>query len=150
MAEAARGQLSIGEVANRVGMTTSRIRYYERRGLLPPPARRSGKRRYDERIVRRLALIDAAQRVRFRLDEIEDLLVSRDAPAQERLRRLALRKLPEIEALIDQATTVAALLRFCANCTCASIDECRLLEERSQSSSPERRPATFPSRGPAL
>jgi DNA-binding transcriptional MerR regulator len=124
------GGLSIGEVARRAEMAASRIRYYERRGLVPPPERRSGKRRYDPRVLRRLAIIDAAQRVGFTLDEIGDLLASRDAPAHERLRRLALRKLPEIETLIDRATTVQQLLRFCADCTCNSIDECRLLDER--------------------
>ena len=122
--------LSIGEVARRAGMAVSRIRYYERRGLIPPPERQSGKRRYGAGVLRRLAIIDAAQRVGFSLDEIGDLLGSRDGPAHERLRRLALRKLPEIEALIDRATTVQQLLRFCGDCTCRSIDECRLLDER--------------------
>jgi MerR family redox-sensitive transcriptional activator SoxR len=57
------GGLSIGEVARRAEMAASRIRYYERRGLVPPPERRAGKRRYDARVLRRLAIIDAAQRV---------------------------------------------------------------------------------------
>ena len=38
MSEIAR-QLVIGEVAERAGMNTSRIRYYEGRGLLPEPER---------------------------------------------------------------------------------------------------------------
>ena len=37
-------QLAIGAVAERSGMSTSRIRYYEARGLLPTPERVSGKR----------------------------------------------------------------------------------------------------------
>lgn len=111
-------------------MAASRIRYYEKRGLLAPPDRDSGRQRYSSRVLRRLTIIDAAQRVGFSLDEIADLLGSRDGPAHERLRRLALRKLPEIEALIDRATTVQGLLRFCGDCTCNSIDECRLLDER--------------------
>jgi MerR family redox-sensitive transcriptional activator SoxR len=130
VSDGARG-LSIGEVGRRAEMAPSRIRYYEKRGLVPPPERHSGKRRYGPSVLRRLAIIDAAQRVGFSLDEIRDLLGSRDGPAHERLRRLALRKLPEIEALIARATTVQQLLRFCADCTCDSIDECRLLDERA-------------------
>jgi MerR family redox-sensitive transcriptional activator SoxR len=125
-------RLSIGQAADRSGMTASRIRYYETRGLLDAPERSSGKRRYPPRVLRRLAIIEAAQRVGFSLDEIHDLLGSRKGPAHERLRRLALRKLPEIDALILRATTVQQLLQFCGECTCGSIDECRLLEERTQ------------------
>lgn len=130
MPDAAR-RLSIGEVAERSGMTASRIRYYETRRLIDPPERNSGKRRYPPRVLRRLAIIDAAQRVGFSLEEIGDLLGSRHGPAHERLRRLALRKLPEIDALILRATTVQQLLQFCGDCRCKSIDECRLLEERT-------------------
>jgi DNA-binding transcriptional MerR regulator len=125
-------RLSIGEVARRSGMAASRIRYYETRGLLPQPERSSGKRRYAPRVLRRLAIIDAAQRVGFSLEEIHDLLGSRHGPAHERLRQLALRKLPEIDELILRATTVQQLLQFCGDCRCRSIDECRLLEERTK------------------
>jgi DNA-binding transcriptional MerR regulator len=47
-------------------------------------------------VLRRLAIIDAAQRVGFTLEEIRDLLSSREGRAHERLRDLALLKLPEI------------------------------------------------------
>jgi MerR family redox-sensitive transcriptional activator SoxR len=124
-------RLPIGEVARRAGMSSSRVRYYERRGLLDPPERTAGRRRYHPRVLRRLAIIDAAQHVGFSLEEIKDLLGSRDGPAHERLRRLALHKLPEIDELIIRATAVQQLLRFCGDCRCRSIDECKLLEERT-------------------
>src|SRR5690606_37273051 len=54
--------LTIGQVADRAGIATSRIRYYERIGVLPPAERVAGRRRYGEETVRRLSLIDAAQR----------------------------------------------------------------------------------------
>ena len=84
-----RRELAIGEVAERAGMSASRIRYYEARGLLPQPERVSGKRRYGPDVLRRLAIIDSAQRVGFGLEEIRDLLASRDELAHERLRQLA-------------------------------------------------------------
>lgn len=109
-------------------MSTSRIRYYEGRGLIAAPERVSGKRRYAPDVVRRLSLIDAAQRVGFTLDEVGDLLADRGvAPAHERLRALALLKLPEIEQLIARASTVQRLLKICSECSCESIDACPLL-----------------------
>jgi MerR family redox-sensitive transcriptional activator SoxR len=123
-------QLAIGEVAARSGMNASRIRFYEARGVLPVPDRVAGKRRYTPDILRRLAIIDAAQRVGFTLDEIRDLLGSREEPAHERLRQLALMKLPELDELIERATSVRRLLKVCSRCSCESIDVCRMFDDR--------------------
>lgn len=123
-------QMAIGEVAERAGMSTSRIRYYETRGLLPEPERAAGKRRYDVGVFRCLAIIDAAQRVGFTLEEIRDLLGSRDELAHERLRDLALLKLPELDDLIARATSVRRVLKICSRCNCESIDVCRMFDER--------------------
>ena len=62
--------LTIGEVARRAGVRASAIRYYEEAGLLPAPERVGGKRRYDEGILRRLAIIGGAKRAGFTLREI--------------------------------------------------------------------------------
>lgn len=121
-------ELAIGEVAQRAGMSTSRIRY-EARGLLPEPERSAGKRRYTEVVFRRLAIIDAAQRVGFTLEEIRDLLGARDQPAHERLRQLAMLKLPELDDLIARATSVRRVLKICSRCNCESIDVCRMFDE---------------------
>jgi MerR family transcriptional regulator, redox-sensitive transcriptional activator SoxR len=123
-------QMPIGEVAERAGMSASRIRFYEARGLLPEPDRAGGKRRYGREVLRRLAIIDAAQRVGFTLAEIRDLLGSRDELAHERLRELALLKLPELDDLIARATSVRRVLKVCSHCNCDSIDVCRMFDER--------------------
>ncbi len=126
-------RLAIGEVSQRAGMSASRIRYYEARGLLPEPERLAGKRRYSEDVLRRLGIIDAAQRVGFSLQEIGDLLGSRDQPAHERLRELAVLKVPELDDLIARASAVRRLLSFCSECDCASIDACLMFDEQSLS-----------------
>jgi DNA-binding transcriptional MerR regulator len=123
-------QMAIGEVAERAGMSASRIRYYEARSLLPEPERAAGQRRYGEDVFRRLAIIDAAQRVGFTLEEIRDLLGARDELAHERLRELALLKLPELDDLIARATSVRRVLKICSRCNCESIDVCRMLDDR--------------------
>jgi DNA-binding transcriptional MerR regulator len=122
-------QLAIGQVAQRAGMSTSQIRYYERRGLLAEPERVAGKRRYTEDIFRRLAIIDAAQRVGFTLEEIRDLLGSRDQPAHERLRHLAVLKVPELDDLIARASSVRRVLKMCSKCSCESIDVCHMFDD---------------------
>ncbi|MBV9311621.1 MAG: MerR family transcriptional regulator [Solirubrobacterales bacterium] len=122
--------MAIGEVAERAGMSTSRIRYYEARGLLLEPERVAGQRRYGEEVLRRLAIIDAAQRVGFTLGEIRDLLGWRDQPAHERLRQLALLKLPQLDDLITRARSVRRMLEICSKCNCESIDVCRMFDDR--------------------
>ena len=79
---------------------------------------------------RRLAIIDAAQRVGFTLEEIRDLLGSRDQPAHERLRQLAMLKLPELDDLIARATSVRRVLKMCSRCDCESIDVCHMFDDR--------------------
>jgi len=122
--------LAIGEVGARAGMSASRIRYYEARGVLPEPERVAGKRRYTPEVLRRLAIVEAAQRVGFSLDEIRDLLGSRDEPAHERLRQLAMSKLPALDELIERASAVRRVLKLCSTCSCESIDVCRMFDDR--------------------
>jgi redox-sensitive transcriptional activator SoxR len=125
----AKATLTIGEVARRAGVRASRIRYYESITLLPVPERASGRRRYTEDVLRRLTIITAAQRVGFTLDEIRELLGSGKRPPHERLRALAIHKLPEIDALIERALTVRRLLDTCSVCRCKSLDECLILND---------------------
>src|SRR3954453_18726501 len=99
-------QMRIGEVASRAGIRVSQIRYYEDIGLLPAPDRVSGQRRYDARVLRRLAVIDVAQRAGLSLSEIRELLQHGEQPVAGPLRDLAERRLPEIDALIERAQRV--------------------------------------------
>lgn len=123
--------LTIGEVAARAGINTSRIRYYERVGVLPKPERTSGQRRYGEDVLNRLAIVDVAQRAGLSLDEIRDLTGpdNRGAHAGARVRELAERKLPDIEALIARAQAVKAWLQVARSCDCATVDICRLFTD---------------------
>jgi MerR family redox-sensitive transcriptional activator SoxR len=124
------GQLTIGELARRAGRPPSTIRYYESVGVLPEPERLSGRRRYPPEMIRRLAVIDTAQRAGLSLDEITELLGARpdDTAAIERLRTIAERKLPEVEALIERAAVVRRWLEAASACECPSLDECALFE----------------------
>jgi len=72
--------MRIGEVAHQAGVRASLIRYYEDIELLPEPGRVSGQRRYNSSVLRRLAVIDTAQRAGLSLDEIRELLRAGNAP----------------------------------------------------------------------
>jgi DNA-binding transcriptional MerR regulator len=63
------------QVAARAGVNVQTLRYYERRGLLPAPARLgSGYRSYDLGAVRTVRFVKRAQRLGFSLEEIDALL----------------------------------------------------------------------------
>ena len=120
------GQMRIGEVARRAGVRVSLLRYYEDIGLLPEPDRVSGQRRYDPSVLRRLEVIDVAQRAGLALGEIRELLEHGDDPPSVRLRALAGRRLPEVDALIDRARQMRTWLEAATGCGCRSIEACRL------------------------
>jgi len=120
--------MRIGEVAEQAGVRTSLIRYYEQIGLLPAPERVSGQRRYDPSVLRRLAVIDVAQRAGLSLDEITELVGAGSEPMSDDLRAIAARKLPEIDALIDRAQRVRTWLEIATGCDCQTIDECALFD----------------------
>jgi len=105
MMGAAMTELRIGAVARGAGLQPSAIRYYERVGLLVPPPRVGGRRRYDPGVLHRLAVIAVAQQASFTIEEIRTLLHGFDAdtPAAARWRALTECKPREIEALIARA-----------------------------------------------
>lgn len=75
--------LKIGELAARTGYTVEAIRYYEREGLLPAPARSVGNYRlYRGAHLERLQFIRHCRSLDMALDDIRSLLTFRDRPDQ--------------------------------------------------------------------
>jgi MerR family transcriptional regulator, redox-sensitive transcriptional activator SoxR len=123
--------MTIGAVAALSGKRPSSIRYYEQIGLLPPAARVSGRRIYGPDTVRTLAVIETGQRAGLTLDEIGALLAATpdDQAAIERLRELAITKLPQVEELIERTEIVRNWLEAAVRCECPSLDECPLFDD---------------------
>ena len=123
--------MTIGAVAEQAGRRPSAIRYYEQIGLLPPAARTSGRRVYGPDTVRTLAVIETGQRAGLTLDEIRALLAASpdDQAAIERLREVAIRKLPQVKELIERTEIVRDWLEAAARCECPSLDECPLFDD---------------------
>jgi DNA-binding transcriptional MerR regulator len=116
-ATAVRG-LRVAELAAAVGVSADTVRYYERAGLLPEPARTaSGYRSYDAGAVDRLRFIQGGQRLGLRLADIRDLLAVRDTgtcpcePAEQFLRR----RLAEVDDEIARLEALRAEMRAMAD-----------------------------------
>lgn len=117
------GRLTIGEVARRSGVTATTLRYYEQIGLLAPPARVGGQRRYDDAVLTRLEIIDLCKTAGFALDEIQRLFAD-DAPGRPASRALAQAKLAEIDARCESLARARAVIEWAMRCSCPSIDAC--------------------------
>lgn len=109
--------LRVGELAKTAGVAPDTVRYYERAGLLPPPARTAGGyRAYDANAVDRLKFIQGAQRLGLRLRDIADLLAVRDTgicpcePAEALLRRRLADLDAEMARLAALRTQMVAML----------------------------------------
>ena len=71
--------LTVSKLASQVGTSSDTLRYYERIGLLPEPARSpAGYRLYDDDAIERVRFIKRAQRFGLRLEEIGELLSIRE------------------------------------------------------------------------
>jgi DNA-binding transcriptional MerR regulator len=72
--------MKIGEIANRAGVTVDTVRFYERVGVLPPPARtESGYRDYEPDTVERIQRTRELQAIGFTLTDAVDALAAHDA-----------------------------------------------------------------------
>ena len=117
---------SISDVAKQIGLRPSAIRYYEQIGILPPPQRVSGQRRYDVTVLHRLVLIQRARQTGFTLDEIRQLFFGfRDGtPPSVRWQRLKSRKIVELDAMLEHIQTMRDLLEQQGKCRCEALEEC--------------------------
>ena len=117
--------LTIGEVAARLGIATSALRYYERRGLVVADTRRSGQRRYSEATVRRLVFVQMLQYAGLSLDEIEGVLAAGD---NAEWKGIARRRLAQLDADIARLTHARELLDLALHCRFDHpLDECRVM-----------------------
>ncbi|GFG69388.1 MerR family transcriptional regulator [Mycolicibacter senuensis] len=117
------GSLTIGEVASRSGVAATTLRYYEQVGLLAPPRRVGGQRRYDPAVLARLEILGLCKSAGFALAEIR-LLFGDDAPGRPVTRALARAKLAEIDAQLEALERARGVIEWGMRCTCPSIDAC--------------------------
>jgi DNA-binding transcriptional MerR regulator len=118
--------MKIGQLARSANLTASAIRYYEKCGLLPAPQRLGGQRRYPSDALDRVLLIRFASDMGFTLSEIKLFLsgLRDNTPVGPRWKKLAARKLTEVDQSIARSLKLKSLLQGLSHCHCASLQQC--------------------------
>ena len=118
--------MKIGELARRANLNASAIRYYEKVDLLAPPQRLGGQRRYPSDALDRVLLIRFATDMGFTLTEIKLFLsgLRDNAPVGPRWKKLATRKLVEVDQNIASSLKLKSLLQGLLRCHCPSLQFC--------------------------
>jgi len=122
-------QLTIGQVAERSGVSPSAIRFYEARGLIGSTRTAGNQRRYDTGTLRRIAFVRAAQRVGLTLEEIGDALATLPAgrtPTKADWSRLSASWRSRLDAQIERIERLRDNLDGCIGCGCLSLRTCAL------------------------
>ena len=122
-------RLSIGQVANRTGLSISAIRYYEMEGLVTPYRNSGGQRRFLASDIRRLSFVLIAQQLGFPLKEIRERLKDLPqgrTPTKKDWTRISRAFRKVLQERIDIMTRMRDRLDGCIGCGCLSLAKCAL------------------------
>ena len=121
--------LTIGELAARSGLAPSALRYYEAQGLLVSTRTAGGQRRYARSALRRVAVVQAAQRLGMSLSEVRDAMADLPpdrAPNAREWARLSKAWRVRLDARIAALQRLRDDLSGCIGCGCLSMRRCAL------------------------
>jgi len=121
--------LTIGEAADRLGVATSVLRFYETKGLITSRRTSGGQRRYARDVLRRVSFIRAAQQVGLSLSEINTSLHTlppERAPTVDEWEAFALQWRPRLNEQIRTLESIRDRLAGCIGCGCQSLDSCAI------------------------
>ena len=122
-------QLTIGQLAERAGVATSAIRFYESRGLIRAVRTTGNQRRFEQSTLRRIAFIRTAQRVGLSLHEVADALATlpeNRTPTRADWARLSRAWRPRLDEQIERLERLRDKLDGCIGCGCLSLRTCAL------------------------
>ena len=123
-------EIAIGELAARSGVAASALRFYESRGLIRSARTQGGQRRYARATLRRVAFVQAAQRVGLSLDDIATalrVLPEGRTPTKDDWSRLSRSWRGLLDARIVELEGLRTKLTSCIGCGCLSLKTCGLL-----------------------
>ena len=124
-----KASMSIGEVAERTGLSVSAIRFYETEGLVFPSRNSGGQRRFLRSDIRRLSFVLIAQQLGFSIEQIRDSLQGlpdHRTPTQRDWSRLSRSFRDELQGRIDMLSRMRDRLDGCIGCGCLSLSTCAL------------------------
>lgn len=123
------GEMTVGEVAQRSGVSVSALHFYERKGLIHSLRTAGNQRRYRRDVLRRLAAIRIAQRVGIPLEAVATAfatLPDSRTPTRADWARLSASWRDELEQRITQLQQLKEQFTDCIGCGCLSLRRCRL------------------------
>jgi MerR family redox-sensitive transcriptional activator SoxR len=132
---------TIGELARQADVATSALRYYEKAGLIPLPARASNRRQYDQAVLGRIRIILLARAAGFSISETRTFLNGFPIGIRPALRwrAMAKRKLAELDRLSTRLGQMRAILTASFRCECRQLQDCERLIAAKTCCGPEPR-----------
>lgn len=121
--------MTIGEMAERCGLATSALRFYEDEGLIDSARTNGGQRRYAREVIRRVAFIQVAQTVGLSLTDIRaalSRLPNGRTPTKSDWQRLSRSWRPTLDGRIRELELLRDELESCIGCGCLSLKACAL------------------------
>ncbi len=119
----AENTMSIGEVAQISDTPATTLRYYERQGLIDPPARIAGQRRYDESVLSRLMVIKFCRIAGLSLDQVARVLADR-SPQRRTTKQLAHDQIALIDIQLGELQLARRMMEAVTTCVCANVEDC--------------------------
>ena len=124
------GELTIGELSSRSGVSASALRFYEREGLIESRRTDGNQRRYPSVTLRRVALVQAGKAAGIPLERLRgalDTLPNGKSPTKRDWERLSRSWATEVDARIAMLQAIRTRLTTCIGCGCLSLKTCGLL-----------------------
>lgn len=121
--------LTIGELAQRTGLSVSAIRFYEAKGLVASIRTRGNQRRFLRPDIRRLSFALIAQQLGLTLGEIQaelNTLPDSRTPNRDDWRKISQRMRAALDERIALLSQTRDKLDGCIGCGCLSLDHCAL------------------------
>ncbi len=119
--------LSVGDVAKRSGVKVSTLHFYETKALISSVRNAGNQRRYKKEVLRRIAVIKAAQQVGIPLKEIEKamaFLPKDKAPTKKDWQQLSSQWKKTLDKKIIELTVLRDKMTGCIGCGCLSLKAC--------------------------
>ena len=130
--------ISIGELADRTGVTTSSLRFYDAEGLIQSTRTTGGQRRYHREVLRRVSFIKIAQSIGLELDAIRAALATLPnsrTPTKADWERLSRSWRPMLDERIAVLQRTRDQLTECIGCGCLSLRSCALYNSDDKAAS---------------
>ncbi|EMA2445353.1 redox-sensitive transcriptional activator SoxR [Vibrio fluvialis] len=122
-------EMTVGEVAQRAGVKVSTLHFYEQKGLIHSWRNAGNQRRYHRNVLRRIAVIKAAQMVGLTLEEVAESLADlpkHQAPSRQEWEQMASNWNAMLEHRIAQLKVLQNDLGGCIGCGCLSMESCAI------------------------